>query len=197
MARALRWPAMERGRVTEEQHRELAVLGRRFAETAEPLLVAALERAMERLAMANADALDRLNQESREAFRRAVDEAIGQGAREAARAAAEEDIWLQPSIDPEGGPEPRLDHPSNRVWIRLSRAATSLDPVLGEFGLRPSAAVDPGGGHYGLQPRTAGELDPAGRLRRLWDSYVRTHRRLIQDRTSAARGRTLRWWRRG
>ena len=188
---------MERGRVTEEQYRELAVLGRRFAESAESLLGSALERAMEGLAMANAEVLDRLSQESREAFRRAVDEAIRQGAREAARAAAEEVIWLQPSIDPEGGPEPRLDHPSNRVWIRLSRAAAALDPVLGEFGLRPSPAVDPGGGHYGLQPRTAAELDPAGRLKRRWDSYVRAHRRVAQDRTSAARGRTLRWWRRG
>jgi hypothetical protein len=197
MARALRWAAMESGGVTEEQHRELVVLGRRFAETAEPLLAAALERAMEGLAMARAEALDRLNRESREAFRSAIDEAIRQGAREAARAAAEEDIWLQPSIDPEGWPEPRLDHPSNRAWIRLSRAATSLDPVLGEFGLPPSPAADPGGGHYGLQPRTAAELDPSGRLRRLWDSYIRSYRRLVQDRTSAARGRTLRWWRRG
>jgi hypothetical protein len=188
---------MERGGVTEGQHRELAVLGRRFAETAEPLLAAALERAIEGLAIANAEALDRLDQESREAFRRSVDEAIHQGAREAARAAAEEDIWLQPSIAPGGGPARRLDDPSNRVWIRLSRAAAMLDPVLGEFGFRPSPTADPGGGHHGLQPRTAADLDPRGRLTRLWDSYVRTYRRIDQDRTSAPRGRTLRWWRRG
>jgi hypothetical protein len=188
---------MGHGNVTEQGRRELAVLGRRFAETARPLLEAALERAAEALAVTNAEALDRLNEDSREAFRRAVDGAIRQGAREAARAAAEEDIWLQPSIEPGGGPARRLDDPSNRVWIRLSRAAAALDPVLGEFGFRPSPTADPGGGHHGLQPRTAAELDPRGRLTRLWDSYVRTYRRIDQGRTAAARGRTLRWWRRG
>jgi hypothetical protein len=188
---------MGHGNVTEQDRRELAVLGRRFAETARLLLEESLERAVERLTVANAEVLQRLREEPREAFRRAVDQAIRQGAREAAQAAAEEDIWLQPSIKPGGGPERRLDHPSNRVWIRLSRAAANLDPVLGEFGLPPSPAADPGGGHYGLQPRTAAELDPRGRLTRLWDTYVRTYRRLAQDRTAAARGRTLRWWRQG
>jgi hypothetical protein len=188
---------MGQGRVTEQGRRELAVLGRRFAETARPLLEAALEGAMEALAVANAEAMDRLDEESREAFRRAVDEAIRQGAREAAGAVAEEDIWLQPSINPGGGPARRLDDPSNRVWIRLSRAAATLDPVLGEFGFRPSPTADPGGGHHGLQPRTAAELDPRGRLARMWDSYVRTYRRIHQGRNAAARGRTLRWWRRG
>src|SRR5918996_4448030 len=55
---------MGQERVTERQLRELAVLGRRFAEAAEPLLVEALERAAEALAVTNAERIDRLNKES-------------------------------------------------------------------------------------------------------------------------------------
>jgi hypothetical protein len=187
---------MGHGRVTEEQFRELTVLGRRFAETAEPLLVAALQQAMEGLVVANGPVLDRLNQDSQEAFRRSIDEAIRQGARAAARSAAEEEVWLEPSVDPNGDPERRVDHPSNRAWIRLSKAAAPLDPVLGEFGLSPSATADPGGGHFGLQPRTAAELDPRGRLTRIWETYWRTYRRVAEDRRAGSRGRALRWWRR-
>jgi hypothetical protein len=187
---------MGQGRVTEEQFRELTVLGRRFAETAEPLLAEALGRAMEGLAVANAPVLDRLNEESRAAFHRSIDEAIRQGAREAARSVAEEEVWLEPSVDPDGEPERRLDHPSNRAWIRLSRAASWLDPILGEFGIAPSPTADPGGGHYGLQPRTAAELDPRGRLTRIWETYLRTYRRIAEDRWAGTRGRALRWWRR-
>ena len=188
---------MGQERVTEQQLRELAVLGRRFAEAAEPVLVEALERAAEALAVTNAERIDRLNEESRGAFRRAVSDAIRQGAREAARSVSEEEVWLEPSMNPREGPERRLDHPANRVWIRLSKAAAPLDPVLGEFGLVPAATADPGGGHYGLQPRSAGELDPRGVLIRLWESYWRTYRRILEDRRADARGRTLRWWRRG
>ncbi|HJV04813.1 MAG TPA: hypothetical protein VJ868_06080 [Actinomycetota bacterium] len=183
-------------RVTEEQLRELAVLGRRFAETAEPLLVEALERAMESLAVANGHVLDGLNEESREAFRRAIEEAIHQGAREATRSVRDQEIWLEPSVDPQGEPARRLDHPSNRAWIRLSRAAAALDPVLGEFGFIPSPTADPGGGHFGLQPRTAADLDPRGRLTRIWEEYRRTYRRMAEDRRAGTRGRALRWWRR-
>lgn len=188
---------MGQGGVTEREQRELAVVGRRFAEAAEPVLVEALRRAVEAFTAAGAGTLDRLDEESRQAFRRAADEAIRQGAREAARTLAYEEIWLEPSVNPGGGPERVLDDPSNRVWIRLSKAAASLDPVLREFGLRPSPAADPGGGHYGLQPRTAGELDPEGRLTGLWDSYCRTYRRLARGRAAGARGRPARWWRRG
>jgi hypothetical protein len=188
---------MGRGDVTEEQLRELAVLGRRFAEAAEPLLVAALERATEGLALANAERLDGLSEESREALRRTVTAAIRQGAGEAARSVADEDVWLEPSVNPDQGPERRLDHPANRVWIRLTKAAAPLDPVMGEFGLAPSATPDPGGGHYGLQPRSAAELDPRGVLTRLWETYWRTYRRIAENQREGLRGRTLRWWRRG
>jgi hypothetical protein len=188
---------MGREEVTEGQLRELTVLGRRFSEAAEPLLVAALERATEGLAVANAERLDALNEESREAFRKAVTAAIRQGAGEAARSVADEELWLEPSVNPDQGPERRLDHPANRAWVRLTKAAAPLDPVIGEFGLAPSATPDPGGGHYGLQPRTAAELDPRGVLTRLWDGYWRTYRRIAEDQRESLRGRTLRWWRRG
>jgi hypothetical protein len=187
---------MGQERVTERQLRELAVLGRRFAEAAEPLLVDALNRAMEGLAAANGHVLDRLNEDSRDAFRRSVDEAVRQGAQQAARSVADEEVWLEPSLDPNGEPERRLDHPSNRAWIRLTKAAAALDPVLGEFGFTPSPTADPGGGHYGLQPRSASELDPRGRLTRIWDTYWRTYRRVAEDRQAGSRGRALRWWRR-
>jgi hypothetical protein len=188
---------MGKGDVTEEQLRELTVLGRQFAEAAEPLLVAALERATEGLAVANAERLDGLNEESREAFRRAVTAAIRQGAGDAARSVADEEVWLEPSVNPDQGPERRLDHPANRAWIRLTKGAAPLDPVMGEFGLAPSATPDPGGGHYGLQPRSAAELDPRGALTRLWEMYWRTYRRIAEDEREGLRGRTLRWWRRG
>jgi hypothetical protein len=188
---------MGRDELTEGQLRELTVLGRRFAEAAEPLLVTALDRASEGLAVANAERLEGLNDESREAFRRAVTAAIRQGAGEAARSVADDDIWVEPSVNPDGGPERRLDHPANRAWVRLTKAAAPLDPVMGEFGLVPSATPDPGGGHYGLQPRSAAELDPRGVLTRLWETYWRTYRRIAESQREGLRGRTLRWWRRG
>jgi hypothetical protein len=188
---------MGREDFSEQQLRELTVLGRRFSEAAEPLLVEALERAAEGLAVANAERLDGLNEEAREAFRRTVTAAIHEGARDAAHSVADGELWLEPSVNPDQGPERRFDHPANRAWIRLSKAAAPLDPVMGEFGLTPSATPDPGGGHYGLQPRTAAELDPRGTLSRLWETYWRTYRRIAEDQREGLRGRILRWWRRG
>ncbi len=87
--------------------------------------------------------------------------------------------WLVAFLRRLGKPSPErtlrpgdLDSLNNRVWLALLNAADPLDAVLEEFGLSGSARADLGGAHFGLQPATLRELDPGGRLLRLWRRYV-------------------------
>src|SRR5688572_11750773 len=146
-----------------------------FAEAARRELETALNRAMERLVVRYADWFNRLDDRTAGALREAVERTIQRGAARVGERLKDPDLWLSPSVIVEGQPQPRLDHPANRVWIALLTAADPLDPILTEFGLQPSDGPDRRVGHLELLPRPVGEVDPKGTLVGLWARYRRLY----------------------
>ena len=146
-------------------------LSQEFAEVARHSVESALDRAVERLVLRYADWFNRLDDRAAVALRETVQRTIQRSAARVGERLKDPDVWLEPSVVVDGGPQPRLDEPANRAWIALLNAADPLDPVLTEFGLQPSDVPDQGGGHFGLQPKSLGELDPKGALAGLWGRY--------------------------
>jgi len=176
---------------------EVLAIAEEFTRATGPILEAALRRRVRALIERERS---RLAPEVREALDGAAAGAIAAGVREVQRRLSDPDVWLRPLTAPGVVPRPEtgwdgilpgwisdllrrfgrreeppglgdLDDPGNRVWVALLSAATPLDPILEEFGLRAAPAPNLGGGHHGLQPRTAAELDPSGALVRVWRRY--------------------------
>lgn len=195
MARSGNEEALEAARA------EILGLAEDFAAAAGPILRTTLERRVEALLATHRDVREGLRGDDGAALEKGIERAIDVGVRTVLDRLADPDIWLSPSttLGGPGGSEPgwdaampewlitilrrlgrgaprrpplaELDEATNRVWVALLNAATPLDAVLKEFGLRPSTSPDPGGGHFGIQPRTAVQLDPTGLLVRLWKRY--------------------------
>jgi hypothetical protein len=178
---------------------EVLASAQEFRRSAGPAITGALHRRLEDLVRGREEFAE-MTPEVRTAFDEAAGRAITQGAEEAERRLAKDDLWLDPLTAPGLGAEPEsgwdgslpewligvlrrltpkrhgvgpgeLDHLNNRVWIAMLAAADPLDPVLEEFGLTPSEIPNMGGGNFGLAPPTATELDPTGTLVRSWDRY--------------------------
>jgi hypothetical protein len=186
----------------EAIRQQMVACGQEFASAAEPALVEALDRSVERLVVHESDWLNGLNPEALSALRRSVAQTIRRSARATSERLREPELWLAPTVSLDHPPAPELDGPNNRAWIRMLRAADGLDAVLVEFGLRPSDLPDPGGAHFGLQPQTAAELDHRGTLTRLWRRYLSLYerqqeliRRIPEERRGLARDQALRRWR--
>lgn len=178
----------------------MVAIGEEFRRTAGPALDAALRWRLESLVQARAGWFEAMKPEVQAAFRAAAGRAVTLAVAEIDHRLADDELWLDPLTAPglAGGLErgwssdrpdwfigiarllaPRkrgpelgdLDDPRNRVWVALRSAAKPLDPVLEEFGLRPTEATGIGGGGYGLAPPSAPQLDSSGTLARLWKRY--------------------------
>lgn len=175
---------------------EVLAVGRRFTGAAGPILDGAIRRRLEAVVAARGS---NLTAEARESLLEAGGRALGSGIDGVVERLDDPDVWLSPQIRLEDRREGTgrsreragwvsgllgrrsvragrssigdLTSPPNRIWVALLTAARQVDPVLEEFGFEPSPTPDPGGGHFGLQPRTLTELDPTGRLGRLWRQY--------------------------
>lgn len=164
---------------------DVLAAGERFADAAGPILEAAIRGRLEAVTAGQAGDL---SPAARAALLEAAGRAVRAGVDVTLRRLGDPDVWLSPRVRLDEGGEARqrssafgrrrraapvgeLASPENRVWIAILGAAKAADPVLEEFGLRPSPAPDPGGGHFGLQPRTLTELDPSGLLASLWRAY--------------------------
>lgn len=186
----------------EEARAAVVAEGERFVQELGPILRECLQAGVERLIVVQADLVQRLNEATRAALEEAVDRAIDSGATQVLRRLEGPEIWLAPLTAPDlvatpepgsrlgvpawlsrlgrGRPHPilgELDDPGNRIWVAVSAAAKPLDPVLEEFGFRPDRRRL-GGGRFGVQPRTLPQLDPSGRLGRLWKRYRVAYGRL-------------------
>ena len=188
-----------RADVLEDQIEEV---GGRFAEAAGPALARWLDAAVERLVVTQADRINELKPEAMGALRRAVREASGRAGEEAARALRDPDLWIQPTVALDRGPEPELGQPNHRVWIALLRSVRTLDPALTEFGLIPSQVPAFGGARFGLEPRRLSDIDRTGGLARLWDRYLDlyarfrdTLRKIPQEEQRREQEEALRRWR--
>jgi hypothetical protein len=181
---------------------QVVACGEEFASAAEPILIEALERSVERLVVQESDWLNGLGADTLGALRRSVVQMIRRSARATADRLRDPDLWLAPTVSLDHPPTPELDQPNNRAWIRMLRTADGLDAVLVEFGLQPSDLPDPGGAHFGLQPQSIAELDLRGTLTRLWRRYLglfERHQELIrripEEKRGLARDQALRRWR--
>ena len=177
-------------------------LGTRFAEAAGPALARWLEAAVERLVVDQADRINELNPEAIATLRRAVAEASGRAGEDATRSLRAPDLWIQPTVALDRGPEPELAQPNHRVWIALLRAVRTLDPALTEFGLVPSDVPAFGGARFGLEPRRLSDLDTGSTLGRLWDRYLDLYgrfrevlRQIPQEERRREQEEALRRWR--
>jgi hypothetical protein len=193
---------MDLQRRADSLQRQIREVGERFAEAAGPALTRWLDTAVERLVVAQADRINELKPEAVGALRRAVREATIRAGEEATRAAREPDLWLQPTVALDRGPDQELGQPNHRVWIALLRAIRTLDPALTEFGLTPSQVPAFGGARFGLEPRRLADLDRSGGLGRLWDRYLdlygryrETLRRIPEEERRREREEALRRWR--
>jgi hypothetical protein len=193
---------------SELQHRADALqqqihdVGARFAEAAGPALARWLEDAVERLVVTQADRINELKPEAIGALRRAVREGSNRAGEDASRALKEPDLWIQPTVTLDRGPEPELGQPNHRVWIALLRAVRALDPALTEFGFTPSQVPAFGGARFGLEPRRLSDLDRNGALARLWDRYLDLYgrfreilRKIPQEEQRREQEEALRRWR--
>jgi hypothetical protein len=181
---------------------EIEALATAFADAAEPIVRAALERRVTVLLHAGAERLDELGPEVADALREAAASASSSGAAEIARRLREPDVWLRPLTAPGLRPptpgwdgsipdwisgflrrfsrreEPGLgplDDLGNRIWVALRSAANPVAAVFQEFGLQPAA----GARTFELLPKTAAQLDPSGTLQRLWKRYRVLHTRFV------------------
>jgi hypothetical protein len=175
----------------------------RFVEELEPVLGASLHAGFERLRLAQAGHVGRLDGPTLEALEDAAGRAIELGVAETVERLRSPEIWLSPLTAPElpprtdparplglpewvarlGGPARegsalgRLDEMTNRIWVAISASAKPLDPVLEEFGFRPERRRL-GGGSFGISPRTLPQLDPSGAIGRRWKRYRAAYERL-------------------
>ena len=175
----------------------------RFVEELEPVLGASLHAGFERLRLAQAGHVGRLDGPTLEAMEDAAGRAIELGVAETVQRLRSPEIWLSPLTAPElpprtdparplglpewvarlGGPARegsalgRLDEMTNRIWVAISASAKPLDPVLEEFGFRPERRRL-GGGSFGISPRTLPQLDPSGAIGRRWKRYRAAYERL-------------------
>jgi hypothetical protein len=179
------------------------VEGERFIEELEPILAESLHAGFDRLRLAQAGHLARLDGPTLAAMEDAVGRAIELGVAETVQRLRSPEIWLSPLTAPElppltdsarplGLPEwiarlggsareapslRKLDDPSNRIWVAISAAARPLEPVLDEFGFRPERRRL-GGGSFGIAPRTLPQLDPSGAIGQRWKRYRAAYERL-------------------
>ena len=175
----------------------------RFVRELEPVLSPSLHAGFERLQLAQAGHVARLDGPTLAALEDAVGRAIELGVAETVDRLCSPEIWLSPLTAPElpprtdparplGLPEwvarlggsaregsslGRLDEMTNRVWVAISAAAKPLDPVLGEFGFRPERRRL-GGGSFGVSARTLPQLDPSGAIGQRWKRYRAAYERL-------------------
>jgi hypothetical protein len=175
----------------------------RFVRELEPVLSPSLHAGFERLQLAQAGHVARLDGPTLAALEDAVGRAIELGVAETVDRLCSPEIWLSPLTAPElpprtdparplGLPEwvarlggsaregsslGRLDEMTNRVWVAISAAAKPLDPVLEEFGFRPERRRL-GGGSFGISARTLPQLDPSGAIGRRWKRYRAAYERL-------------------
>jgi hypothetical protein len=175
----------------------------RFVRELEPVLSPSLHAGFERLQLAQAGHVARLDGPTLAALEDAVGRAIELGVAETVDRLCSPEIWLSPLTAPElpprtdparplGLPEwvarlggsaregsslGRLDEMTNRVWVAISAAAKPLDPVLEEFGFRPERRRL-GGGSFGVSARTLPQLDPSGAIGRRWKRYRAAYERL-------------------
>jgi len=203
----------------EDARAKVLEVGEAFRRAAGTAIVGALHARLEDLVASEPEWSATLTGEVKAAFREATERAIAQGAAEVEARLSGDDVWLNPLIAPgvdrSGAPGWEADLPDwligilralsgkakpdrladlddlgNRAWVALLAAAKPLDPVLEEFGLAPSEIPDLGGGNFGLAPRNAGELDPSGELRSLWDRYRAAYERYrALTRTERSGGR--------
>jgi hypothetical protein len=182
--------------------REIEALAERFADAAAPAIGPALARSVERLVVAQADRFNALKADAVGALRGRVGQTIERAAADLRIRLRDRDLWLNPTVALDRGPDPDLDQPNHRVWIAILHAAAPLDPVLTEFGLSPSDVPSFGGARFGLQPARLADLDRGGVLFRLWHRYVELFRqyrealrRIPEDRERRGRDEALRRWR--
>ena len=175
----------------------------RFVRELEPVLSPSLHAGFERLQLAQAGHVARLDGPSLSALEDAVGRAIALGVAETVDRLRSPEIWLSPLTAPElpprtdparplGLPEwvarlggsaregsalGRLDEMTNRIWVAISAAARPLDPVLEEFGFRPERRRL-GGGSFGVSARTLPQLDPSGAIGQRWKRYRAAYERL-------------------
>jgi hypothetical protein len=175
----------------------------RFVQELEPVLGPSLHAGFERLRLAQAGHVGRLDGPTQAALEDAVGRAIELGVAETVERLRSPEIWLSPLTAPElpprsdparplGLPEwvarlggsaregsalGRLDEMTNRIWVAISAAARPLDPVLQEFGFRPERRRL-GGGSFGVAPRTLPQLDPSGAIAQQWKRYRAAYERL-------------------
>jgi hypothetical protein len=175
----------------------------RFVQELEPVLRASLHAGFERLRLAQAGHVGRLDGPTLAALEEAADRAIELGVTETVERLRSSEIWLSPLTAPElpprtdhahslGTPEwvarlggsaregsalGRLDEMTNRIWVAISAAAKPLDPVLEEFGFRPERRRL-GGGSFGVSARTLPQLDPSGAIGQRWRRYRTAYERL-------------------
>jgi hypothetical protein len=175
----------------------------RFVRELEPLLGPSLDAGFERLRVAQAGHVGRLDGQTLAALEAAVARAIELGVAETVERLRSPEIWLSPLTAPElpprtdparplGLPEwvarlggsvregsalGRLDEMTNRIWVAISAAARPLDPVLEEFGFRPERRRL-GGGSFGVSARTLPQLDPSGAIGQRWKRYRAAYERL-------------------
>jgi hypothetical protein len=175
----------------------------RFVRELEPVLGPSLHAGFERLRLAQAGHVGRLDGPTTAALEDAVGRGIELGVAETLERLRSPEIWLSPLTAPElpprtdparplGLPEwvarlggssregsvlGRLDEMTNRIWVAISAAARPLDPVLEEFGFRPERRRL-GGGSFGVSARTLAQLDPSGAVGLRWKRYRSAYERL-------------------
>ena len=175
----------------------------RFVQELEMVLGPSLRAGFERLRLAQAGHVARLDRPTLDAMEDAADRAIELGVAETVERLRSPEIWLSPLTAPElpprtdparplGLPEwvarlggsaregpslGRLDEMTNRIWVAISAAARPLDPVLEEFGFRPERRRL-GGGSFGVSARTLPQLDPSGAIGQRWKRYRAAYERL-------------------
>ena len=183
----------------------------RFVEELESVLRPSLRAGFERLRLAEAGHVARLDGPTLAALEDAVGRAIELGVAETVERLRSPEIWLSPLTAPElpprtdparplGLPEwvarvggsaregpslGRLDEMTNRIWVAISAAARPLDPVLEEFGFRPERRRL-GGGSFGVSARTLPQLDPSGAIGQRWKRYRAAYERLTALAASEA-----------
>lgn len=164
-----------------------------------PALDASLRLGLQRVLRGHAAYVATLDDATRRALDAALEAVVPAAVEGVLERLRDPDVWLSPLVAPDlptpeppgwpldapgwvarlarlaGGGRQRvrlgaLDDPANRIWVAVCSAATSVDPVLVEFGFEPSSQRI-GGGRFGVTPRNLPGLDPSGVLRQRWKRY--------------------------
>jgi len=206
------------GERIDQAKRDVEAVATEFADAAEGAARRALRTAVDSFVGGHSERISHLEQDTQASLNAALVGAIETGARDVGERLRKPDVWLHPTVmldmadefvdtswalvgtehrrHHHPGPEPRLDHPNNRVWMAMLNAADPLDPVLKEYGF-PEGDQDPGGGHYGLQPQSLRAFDDSGTLEKLWKRYLGGYERwtsaLTGSKTERKSGFMARW----